>query len=207
MNLRFTYPERTLQCSKNSETNKYNPINQWLEERTSSAYHCQEYSGIFEPLPDHMGARLMFYLHCVHKVMDIRDADTIEKLIDYEHFVRLSSSEVDKLVIMAIALAPDRLLNKCFIENDELCGDLLNEFYHKDELEDAIKVYDFIRIGNESRYVYKIMCFKKQFLHDNYYEPLRFYKNKIDEIVEEIEDFEKSKRKDDGPNNCFCVLM
>lgn len=184
----------------------------WLQQHPTWLFN-QEYSGVFEPLPNHLGARLMFYLHCVYRVLDIRDADSIEDLIDYEHHIKLSSQDIDKLIILAIALSPDRLANRCFFENDEKCGVLINEFYHKHELSNEIKIPDFVQIGVDQRSVYNIMCFKHQFLQDNYYSPLNFYKTRIRQISEAISmcrsknDTFKSRQKNDDINACFCSIL
>lgn len=166
----------------------------------------QEYSGIFEPLPNHLNARLMFYLSCVYKVMDIRDADSIEELIDYEHYIKLSSNQVDKLIILSIALSPDRLRNKCFYDDQEKCGELLNEFYHKDDFRKEMNVPEYVQIGQERITVLRIMCFKQQFLTDNYHIPLQFYRNRVRQISESI-DMKSVSKNNNKTTTCFCNIL
>ena len=166
----------------------------------------QEYSGIFEPLPNHLNARLMFYLSCVYKVMDIRDADSIEELIDYEHYIKLSSNQVDKLIILSIALSPDRLRNKCFFEDEEKCRELLNEFYHKDDFGKEMNVPEYVQIGQEKITVLRIMCFKQQFVTDNYRIPLQFYKNRVRQIAESI-DRNCVNINNNNATTCFCSIL
>ena len=133
-------------------------------------------------VPGNPRAKLMFYLECMCVVLELDDPD-IKRLTDYENHARLTVEDETRLLILCLMLSPDVLNNKCIFQDDDMCGDSNNEFYELSAVRNRLLVTENILIGDQQRHVKKIMCYKMQFLHENYLLPMVALKGRLDALV------------------------
>ncbi|KAK3596245.1 hypothetical protein CHS0354_028416 [Potamilus streckersoni] len=109
-------------------------------------------------------ARLMYYVHSMCTVLDLKDADSdINRLTKYWSF-RLTEDETKRLIILGYLLNLIILINKCIFLDDELCGKNANDFYKLSAVQDRFLVMSDIVIGGTKRAVHKIMVCRKYWL-------------------------------------------
>ncbi|KAL3863089.1 hypothetical protein ACJMK2_004865 [Sinanodonta woodiana] len=109
-------------------------------------------------------ARLMYYVHSMCTVLDLKDADPdINRLTKYWSF-RLTEDEKQRLIILGYLLNPTFLLGKCIFLDDELCGKNANDFFKLSAVQNRFLVTSDIVIGGTKRTVHKIMACRKYWL-------------------------------------------
>lgn len=124
--------------------------------------------------PTHPKACLMYYLHTVHALLDLSGLDGIEKLTDFAHYARLSAAETRELLAMCLLLSPEKLIGKCIFENAAMCPkNSGNTFYEIEAVSSTLAVTESMVIGGQARVVKSIMTYKRQWLQESYYEPLK----------------------------------
>jgi|SRR5579859_4027371 len=135
-------------------------------------------------VPNNDLARIMYYLNCVTKAvdMDILPDDCIE----YQNYRYLSSNRIDLVIKFAQILSPGELINKLIFRDDE--GDIIkrgdsNEFASITVACNIIHVQQSVVIGGKVQNVTKVMFFKSEWLTRNYYDPLRRLQNRKDDCV------------------------
>ena len=116
-------------------------------------------------------AKLMYYLDCVCSCVEADDDYSIRCLRDYSNYSRLSDEEEAKLLILCLALSPDKLIGTVFFPNDDL--DCNNEFFELSSVNTKLVVAESLLIGGQQKSVRKIMMFKMAWIEKFYLDPLR----------------------------------
>lgn len=167
-------------------------------------------------VPNDVKAKLMFYLNCICTLinMDDRDED-MNRLTDYQRFYLLTESEIDQLTVMCLLLSPDILTGKCIFHNEEMCGDSLNKFFELASVDHQLLVTNNILIGGSQTRVKRIMCFKMEWIVDNYMVPILVLKRRLDlkmQLAEELQTLRMMQERrgmqdDDDDDKCCCVIL
>ena len=124
-------------------------------------------------IPNNDVARLMYYLSCVCTAIDCQDDAEIQRFTSYEKWHQLSREEQKALVVLCYAISPDILENKVFFQYDALCVEFPNEFYKISQVQNQLLAAESIVIAGRTRQVNKIMTYKKQWLQNFYFDPMR----------------------------------
>ena len=123
-------------------------------------------------VPNDPIARLMYYFNCVCSCIEPDDSDTIRRLRDYANYHRLTSDERAQLLMLCLALSPDKLMGTIFHPTDD-CGDYGNKFLELSAIKTDVLVTDSLLVGGQRKKIQSIMLFKKSWVENNYIEPLR----------------------------------
>ncbi|XP_067024472.1 uncharacterized protein [Acropora muricata] len=132
-------------------------------------------------VPNNSKAKLMYYLSCVKTVIQLDDS-TLQRLTDYHNYHLLTDPETDALLAMVILFSPDELLGKVFF-HDEDCGGWTNQFFELSSVSHMLAVTDNILIGGERKRVAKVMFFKRSWLDNNYFTPLRSFQGRLQRMA------------------------
>ena len=131
-------------------------------------------TGVACTIPDNPTARLMYYFNCVCTCVEADSDSTIRRFRDYDNYYRLSEEEKAQLMILCLALSPDKLLGSIFFPADESDLDGYgNDFYEINAVSTKLVVTESILIGGQQKKVTKIMMCKRSWLEKNYLNPLR----------------------------------
>ena len=128
-------------------------------------------------VPDSPIAKLMYYLNCVCSCVDAEDDSGIQRLRDYNNYSRLSNEEEAKLLMLCLALSPDKLIGTVFFPNEDIDRSS-NAFYELSAVSTKLVVAESLLIGGQQRRVHKIMMFKMSWIESYYLNPLRSYQNR-----------------------------
>ncbi|XP_061192211.1 uncharacterized protein LOC133200391 [Saccostrea echinata] len=123
-------------------------------------------------------ARLMYYLRCICQVLSLDD-ENLDRLTDFTYYYTLTTNELDALLVLCILISPDNLVGKCIFEDDELCGDLVTQFYELSAVQNRFLVTDTVLLGSQQRHIKKIMTFKKTFLQNYYIIPIATFADRL----------------------------
>ena len=123
-------------------------------------------------VPNDPIARLMYYFHCICYCIEADDSDTVRRLRDYENYHRLTSEEKAQLLVLILAISPDKLIGS-ILHPSEDCGGSSNEFFELSAVQTDLVVTDSVLIGGQRKQIRKIMKFKKVWIEDNYLDPLK----------------------------------
>ena len=124
-------------------------------------------------IPSNPKAKLMYYLNCVLACVDDSNDSDLRRLRDYENYQRLTDEEEAKVLILCLALSPDKLIGTVFILNEDL--DCNNEFFELSAVSTNLLVSESLLVGGQRKRVQKIMMFKKCWIENNYLNPLQSY--------------------------------
>ena len=112
-------------------------------------------------VPDDPIAHLMYYFNCVNCCVEADDSD-LRRLGDYKNYSRLSSAEKAQLLVLCLALSPDKLIGSIFFPvNDDT------------NIGTQLVVAESLLVGGQQKKIRKIMMFKKRWLEQHYLDPLR----------------------------------
>ena len=128
-------------------------------------------TGVSCTVPSDPIARLMYYFDCVCACVEPDSSDTIRRLRDYKSYYLLTSEERAQLLVLVLALSPDKLIGSIFHPSND--GDSNNEFLELTAVKTDLVVTDSVLIGGQRRQIRKIMTFKKVWMERNYLEPLQ----------------------------------
>ena len=87
-------------------------------------------------VPDDPIARLMYYFNCVCTCVEPDSSDTIKRLRDYDNYHRLTSEERAQLLVLVLALSPDKLIGTIFHPSND-CGEFTNAFLELERRQDG----------------------------------------------------------------------
>lgn len=128
-------------------------------------------------IPQDPRAKLMFYLNCIRQVLSLDD-NNLDRLCDYRNYHLLTDAEIDALILLCLLLNPEKLKDKCIFEDEELCGDLLTQFYELTAVQNRFLVTDTVLLGSQQSHVKKIMTYKRPFLLNYYLHPIAVLANR-----------------------------
>ena len=123
-------------------------------------------------VPNDPIARLMYYFDCVCSCVEPDSSATIRRLRDYANYHRLTSEEKAQLLVMCLALSPDKLMETIFHPTDD-CGEYNNKFLELSATKTDVLVSDSLLVGGQRKKIQKIMLFQKSWVENNYIEPMR----------------------------------
>ena len=129
-------------------------------------------TGSSTTVPNDPIAKLMYYFNCVCVCIEPDSSDTIRRLRDFANYHRLTSDEREQLLVMCLALSPDKLIGTIFHPTDD-CGGSSNEFLELSAIKTDMVVTDSLLVGGQRKKIQKIMIFLKSWMEDYYNEPLR----------------------------------
>lgn len=73
---------------------------------------------------------------------------------------------------MSELLDPDLLINECIFEDDKACPTTSNKLYNISSIQTRFAVAESTIVGVEYVEVVNIMCYRSQWLHTYYVQPL-----------------------------------
>ena len=140
----------------------------------STQIHVKK-TGISTTVPDNPIAKLMYYFNCVCCCVEADDDYTTRRLRDYKNYSSLSSQEEAQLLILCLALSPDKLIGSIFLpaSDDEDFSGCTNEFYELSAVSTRVLVSESLMVGGQQKRVRKIMKFKKAWIEKFFINPLR----------------------------------
>ena len=130
-------------------------------------------------VPDNPVAKLMYYFNCVCTCVEADEDSTIRRLRNYNNYSSLSNEEEAQLLILCLALSPDKLIGSIFfpVEDVDLDG-YSNEFLELSAVSTRLVVADSLLIGGQQKRVKKIMMFKKSWIENYFLDPLRSFERR-----------------------------
>ena len=125
-------------------------------------------------VPNSPRAKLMYYFDCVCSCVEAESDASIDRLRNYkENYSCLSNEEEAKLVILCLALSPDKLIGSIFFPAEDSTFDRNNQFLELSAVSTKLVVAESILIGGQQKRVHTIMMFKMSWIENNYIEPIR----------------------------------
>ena len=135
-------------------------------------------------VPANAKAKLMYYLSCVKTVIQL-NGSPLQRLTDHHNYHLLTDREIDALLAMVILLSPDELVGKVFF-HDEDCRGANNQFFELSAVSHMLGVTDNILIGGERKSVAKVMFFKRSWLDNNYFIPLKSFEGRLQRLARSL---------------------
>ncbi len=130
-------------------------------------------TGVTITVPSNPYGKMMYYFDCVCNCIEIDSDSTVRRLRDYNNYSSLSTQEELMLLKICIeAASPDKLIGQCFFPNEDLDG-CSNEFFELTAVKTKLVVSDSFLVGGQQKKIHKIMMFKKSWLENHYFAPLR----------------------------------
>ena len=137
-------------------------------------------TGSATSVPNTPIAKLMYYFDCVCTCVEADSDAEMRRLRAYKtNYASLSNDEEAKLLILCLALSPDKLIGTILFpaDDDDLDG-YSNEFYELSAVSTRLVVADSLLIGGQQKKIRKIMMFKKSWIENNYLNPLRSFQER-----------------------------
>ena len=132
-------------------------------------------TGVNVTIPDSPTAKLMYYFDCVCSCAEPDADSSIRRLRSYNNYSSLSNEEQAKLLVLCLALSPDKLIGSIFFPAEDDAFESSNEFFELSAVSTRLVVAESLLIGGQQRKVQKIMMFKKRWIENNYLTPLRSF--------------------------------
>jgi len=156
-------------------------------------------------VPPNDTARLMYYLRCVTLGlgMDI----LADRLIEDDHWARLSASDVDAVYLLALELSPDEFLNKALFHDADgtFVGDCHNKFYEAEAVTERVTVTSAFTLRGTSTTASKVMFFRNAWLDEFYLAPMRRGVARLTRIAAGIADAGHCRHCKGGAGACACT--
>ena len=125
-------------------------------------------------VPNSPRAKLMYYFDCVCSCVEAESDASIRRLRNYkENYSYLSNEEEAKLLILCLALSPDKLIGSVFFPAEDSAFDRGNAFFELSAVSTKLIVAESLLIGGQQKRVRKIMMFKKSWIEKYYLDPMR----------------------------------
>lgn len=134
-------------------------------------------------IPADPRAKLMYYLDCICVVLDLSDTQNLSRLRDFRNYYMLTEPEVDTLIALTFLLSPDELNGKVIFCDEEMCGNNNNTFFELSAVQSNLLVSNSIVIGGQRRSVKKIMAYKRQWLVENWQNPMLSFTERLARIA------------------------
>ena len=118
-------------------------------------------------------AKLMYYFDCVCSCVEPNPDPSIRRLRNYrENHSSLSSGEQAALLVLCLALSPDKLVGSIFFPARDNEFDTQNEFLEVSAVSTRLVVAESILVGGQQRRVRRIMMFEKSWIESYYLQPM-----------------------------------
>ena len=139
----------------------------------STQIHIKK-TGSKTTVPDNPIAKLMYYFDCICSCVEADNDGTIRRLRNYQYYSSLSSQEEAQLLILCLALSPDKLIGTILFpaSDDEDFDGSNNRFFELSAVSTRVLVSESLLIGGQQKRVRKIMKFKKSWIESYYINPL-----------------------------------
>ena len=127
-------------------------------------------------VPDNPIAKLMYYFDCICYCIEADDDYTTRRLRNYSNYSSLSSQEEAQLLILCLALSPEKLIGSIFLpasDDEDFTDGCNNEFFQLSAVNTRVLVSESLLIGGQQKKIRKIMKFKKCWVENNFIDPLR----------------------------------
>ena len=125
-------------------------------------------------VPNSPRAKLMYYLDCMCRVIDI---DTREvELTNFANPWSLSSGQEQALIALCLLLDPRELQGKCIFlvsDGDPRLNGCSNEFYSIESSTTGVAATNSVILGGKTLRVRKIMMFTESWINKNYITPMK----------------------------------
>jgi len=129
-------------------------------------------TGTTVTVPNSPVAKLMYYFDCVCCCVEADQDSEIRRLRDYDNYYWLSNEEEAKLLVLCLALSPDKLIGAIFIPAENIPGKR-NQFLELSAVSTRMIVTDSLMVGGQQKRIRKIMMFEKSWIESNYLEPIK----------------------------------
>ena len=117
-------------------------------------------TGTTVTVPNTPIAKLMYYFNCVCSCVEANDDFTTRRLRNYRsNYSNLSNEEEAQLLLLCLALSPDKLTGTIFFPAEDLDG-FNNQFFEVSAVSTKLVVAQSLLIGGQQKKVQKIMMFK-----------------------------------------------
>ena len=125
-------------------------------------------------IPNSPRAKLMYYFDCVCYCVEAESDASNRRLRNYkENYSCLSKEEEAKLLVLCLALSPDKLIGSLFFPAEDSAFDKTNQFLELSAVSTKLVVAESILIGGQQKRVHTIMMFKKSWIEYYYLDPMR----------------------------------
>ena len=122
-------------------------------------------------VPDFPIAKLMYYFDCVCSCVADSNEPAIRRLRGYKtNYNLLSSEEVSALLVLCLALSPDKLIDSVLFLNKDI-----NKFFEVSEVSTKLLVSESLLIGGQRKRVQKILMVKKEWIESYYIQPIKSF--------------------------------
>ena len=153
-------------------------INTWTAKFRMAVYVQSEIkvqaTGQTVNVPNSPRAKLMYYLDCMCRVIDI---DTREvELTNFANPWSLSSGQEQALIALCLSLDPRELQGKCIFlvnDGDPRLNGCSNEFYSIESSTTGVAATNSVILGGKTLRVRKIMMFTESWIDKNYITPMK----------------------------------
>ena len=122
-------------------------------------------------------AKLMYYFHSVCTCVEANRDPTLQRFTNYRNYRNPSREDEARLLILCLAVSPDKLIGSIFFPSDELGGSL-NEFLKLSAIKTRLVVSESILIGGQQKRVQKIMMFNELWMEIFYIDPIRSFESR-----------------------------
>ena len=120
-------------------------------------------TGVSTTIPDSPVAKLMYYFNCVCSCVEPDSDASIRRLRAYkENYSSLSNEEHAKLLVLCLALSPDKLIGSIFFPAGDNDIERDNDFFEIQAVSTKFVIAQSLLVGGQQRKVRKIMMFKKR---------------------------------------------
>lgn len=133
-------------------------------------------SGSNVTVPNNPTAKLMYYLNCMCKVLNLYQTEyDITRLTDFRRYVCISDEDLASMIILCSYLDPGTLTDVCIFQDEVACGNKVNKFCDVNTLPKNMAAAKSVTVGNVKVKVLKIMFYKMAFIETYYVEPLAYF--------------------------------
>ena len=117
----------------------------------------------------------MYYFNCICYCVEADNDNTTRRLRDFKNYSSLSSQEEAQLLILCLALSPDKLIGAILFpaSDDEDFDGSNNRFFELSAVSTRVLVSESLLVGGQQRKIRKIMKFKKSWIESYYINPLQ----------------------------------